>query len=152
MDTAVLRKYLHEHIPLSKAMDVDVLEAAGQRVRLSAPLEPNINHRNTVFGGSASAVAILSAWALLYVRMEEANLPARLVIQSNQMRYTRPIADDFEAVCIAPEAKRWEKFVATFERRKLARIEIASSLYCRGEEVGRLDGVFVAMGLHQPLE
>jgi len=35
-------------------------------VLLTAPLAANINHRATVFGGSASAVAILAAWTYLY--------------------------------------------------------------------------------------
>src|SRR6266540_3523639 len=56
MDLAVLQKYLHDHIPLSKAMDVEVVEATDDGVTLAAPLAPNINHRETVFGGSASAV------------------------------------------------------------------------------------------------
>lgn len=60
-----LEKYLHGHIPLSKAMEVAVVQVQPEGVILSAPLAPNINHRDTVFGGSASAVAILAAWSLL---------------------------------------------------------------------------------------
>ena len=48
-------------MPLSQAMQVTVVEASFQQVVLTAPLAPNINHRETVFGGSASAVAILAA-------------------------------------------------------------------------------------------
>ncbi|MFB3040360.1 MAG: YiiD C-terminal domain-containing protein, partial [Candidatus Poribacteria bacterium] len=69
MDLSALEEYLHEHIPLSKAIGVKVVEADSAGVTLSAPLAPNINHRETVFGGSASAVAILAAWTLLYVRL-----------------------------------------------------------------------------------
>ncbi|RYE53550.1 MAG: hypothetical protein EOP18_08925, partial [Rhizobiaceae bacterium] len=50
-------------------MQVRVVAASVERVTLSAPLAPNINHRATVFGGSASAVAILSAWSLLHLRL-----------------------------------------------------------------------------------
>ena len=52
-------------------MGVEVIEAAWNGVTLRAPLAPNINHRETVFGGSASAVAILAAWAILYVRLQQ---------------------------------------------------------------------------------
>ena len=61
MDTKSLENYLHEHIPLSKAMGVTVRSVSGEAVTLAAPLAPNINHRETVFGGSASALAILAA-------------------------------------------------------------------------------------------
>jgi len=57
-----LQDYLHEHIPISSAMGVRVVACDESGVRLTAPLYPNINHRATVFGGSASAVAILAAW------------------------------------------------------------------------------------------
>ena len=50
-----LEQYLHAHIPLSAAMGVSVVQVADEAITLSAPLEPNINHRDTVFGGSASA-------------------------------------------------------------------------------------------------
>lgn len=68
MDTKSLEKYLHEHIPLSKAMQVSVIEAGQNKVILSAPLAPNINHVGTAFGGSESTVAILAAWSLPHVR------------------------------------------------------------------------------------
>ncbi|MGE5240286.1 MAG: YiiD C-terminal domain-containing protein, partial [Bacteroidota bacterium] len=70
MDRRELERYLHEQIPLSKAMGVEVMEASGEKVELAAPFAPNINHLETVFGGSASAVAILAAWTLLHVRLE----------------------------------------------------------------------------------
>jgi thioesterase domain-containing protein len=69
MNAHDLQAYLHERIPLSRAMEVAVREAGSDGVVLYAPLAPNINHRDTVFGGSASAVAILAAWSALYVRM-----------------------------------------------------------------------------------
>jgi hypothetical protein len=54
MNNTALEQYLHEHIPLSAAMGVKVVQADPQCVVLTAPLAPNINHRDTVFGGSAS--------------------------------------------------------------------------------------------------
>jgi thioesterase domain-containing protein len=74
MDLTEIKTYLYEHIPLSKAMEVDVVDASVDKVVLRAPLAPNINHRATVFGGSASALAILAAWTLLYVRLQQESL------------------------------------------------------------------------------
>ena len=61
MNAVQLEEYLRERIPLSRAMAVEVRAADATGVELYAPLAPNINHRDTVFGGSASAVAILAA-------------------------------------------------------------------------------------------
>src|SRR5487761_2583361 len=97
MTPAELEAYLHAHIPLSRAMSVGVVSIAAERVVLSAPLGPNINHRSTVFGGSASAVAILAAWSLLHLRLTGAGMESRLVIQKNSMDYLAPITGDFTA-------------------------------------------------------
>src|ERR1700754_5153414 len=97
MTADALQRYLHGYIPLSAAMQVSVLAVDAAGVTLHAPLAPNINHRETVFGGSASAVAILAAWSLLHTRMLADGVSARLVIQSNAMDYLLPIAGDFTA-------------------------------------------------------
>lgn len=55
MDPSYLQDYFHQHIPISAAMGVEVTKAAEDGVNLRAPLQPNINRRRTVFGGSASA-------------------------------------------------------------------------------------------------
>ena len=91
MTPQALQTYLHQHIPLSQAMEVSVVEASALQVVLSAPLAPNINHRDTVFGGSASAVAILAAWSMLHLRLSAEELGSRLVIQRNTMDYLVPI-------------------------------------------------------------
>ena len=142
-----VRQYLYDHIPISKAMELDVVEATVDRVELSAPLAPNINHRSTVFGGSASALAIFSAWTLLHVRLTHQGIRCRLVIQRNNMNYDAPITDTFSAVCTLTDSDAWDRFMRMFERRKRARISAASVLYCKGKEVGNFSGDFVAMAI-----
>ena len=142
-----IEHYLHEHIPLSAAMGVRVVSASQKGVRLSAPLAPNINHRATVFGGSASALAILAAWTLLYVRLKAGGITARLVIQRNSMNYEKPMLDDFTAEARSPIDAEWEKFSKMLQRKGRARIEVVSLLECRGEKAGELHGEFVAFSL-----
>ncbi|MEO8299523.1 MAG: YiiD C-terminal domain-containing protein [Burkholderiales bacterium] len=74
-----LENYLHEHIPLSAAMQLSVIDVSAEQVVLAAPLAHNINHQDTVFGGNASAVAILAAWSMLHTKLAAAGMGARLV-------------------------------------------------------------------------
>lgn len=145
MSPAELESYLHQHIPLSKAMAVSVTQASTDAVVVTAPLEPNINHRATVFGGSASAVAILAAWSLLHLRVRDAGLTAQLVIQRNTMEYDRPINGSFSARAELAAPERWELFRKTLERRGRARIAVNSVLEFDDEVAGRLSGDFVAL-------
>jgi thioesterase domain-containing protein len=140
-----LQDYLYSHIPLSRAMAVEVSSATPQGVHLLAPLAPNINHRDTVFGGSASALAILSAWALLHVSMLNAGIQARLVIQKNTMSYDLPMPGAFSAEALAPTQEQWQRFLATLAKHKRARISVRSVLYCGEKKVGEFEGDFVAI-------
>jgi thioesterase domain-containing protein len=140
-----LGQYLHEHIPLSRAMEVSVISCTEQTVVLSAPLAPNINHRETVFGGSASAVAILAAWSLLHTRLRDADIEARLVIQRNSMNYELPIQGTFTASSLLEEPAHWASFVRLLSRKGKARIAVTARLEYDGQIVGRFTGEFVAL-------
>jgi thioesterase domain-containing protein len=148
MSPSELETYLHAHIPMSLAMQASVVRASPEAVVLSAPLAPNINHRDTVFGGSASAIAILAAWSLLHMRISAEGLASRLVIQRNTMSYEEPIAGTFTATAQAPDAQAWAQFLRVFKRKGKARITVASVLHFDGAVAGRLEGEFVALGMN----
>lgn len=141
-----LEHYLHDHIPISKAMQIAVVSVQPDSIMLSAPLAPNINHRDTVFGGSASAVAILAAWSLLHTRLTSAGISSRLVIQRNSMRYDLPISGTFTARSFITTENSWDGFIRMLTRKGRARIAVTSVLEYAGEVVGQLDGEFVALG------
>jgi thioesterase domain-containing protein len=140
-----LQAYLHDAIPLSAAMGVSVTSASADAVTLCAPLEPNINHKSTVFGGSASAVATLAAWTLLHLRLSDAAIRFHLVIQSNRMDYDLPITGAFEASSSLPHPSAWPHFLNMLARKGRARIEVQSALTYRGMVAGRFNGRFVAL-------
>ena len=139
-----LQRYLHEHIPLSAAMGVGVLQRTNDNVVLSAPLQPNINHRDSVFGGSASALAILAAWSLVHTRLEGVGIRGRLVIQRNAIEYGRPILGEFSASATLKNPKEWDTFLKTLERRGRARITVMAELMYEGSTAGMFEGEFVA--------
>lgn len=142
-----IEEYLHENIPLSREMQVHVVAAEPEFVELSGPLAPNRNHYGSVFGGSASALAILAAWTLLHVRLTDVPGDIRLVIQKNTMLYQKAILEDFSAICRFDNARVWNDFVTTLRRKKKARIKVKSILQCQGQQVGEFEGHFVALDL-----
>ena len=146
MLAAELEQYVHDRIPLSKAMEVSVVSVDVDAVVLHAPLGPNINHRETVFGGSASAVATLAAWSLLHTRLRGEGIASRLVIQRNTMEYELPIGGDFTARASFDQAQEWQRFTRMLVRKGKARIAVSSVLEHAGQVVGRFSGEFVALG------
>jgi thioesterase domain-containing protein len=144
-DTAEITDYLHRYIPVSVHMGVAVRQCDHEGLVLTAPLTPNLNHRSTVFGGSASAVAILAGWTWLHFALREVDRPCRVVIQRNTMEYDAPIEGDFTAVCSGVPAAAWEKFLGTLRRHRRARLELAVGLKFKDECVARLVGEYVAV-------
>src|SRR5688500_13552165 len=126
---AALERYLHAQMPISKAMGVRVVEADASGVRLCAPLAPNLNHRQTFFGGSAAALATLAAWALAHQRLlAEAGLDAHLVIQRSSMEYIEPAAAEVEAECRAPRQEDWDRLLRMVKRRGKGRVDLSVEL------------------------
>lgn len=143
MNELELEQYLYEHIPLSLVMQVSVIGVREDGVTLRAPLAPNINHTSTIFGGSASAVAILSAWSLVHVYMKNAGIACSIVIQRNSMAYEKPIYGSFTAHSSITEPALLALFMRTFLRRGRARISVSSLLEYESKIVGKFEGDFV---------
>lgn len=143
--TGELERFLHDHIPLARAMEVRIVVSAGDELVLSAPLEANENHHGTLFGGSASALAILAAWGWLHLRLDEEGLDPDLVIQRSRMEFLTPGRADVTARCAGVGDRAWRRFLRTYRRFGRARLELEAVLTAGEEEVARLRGAFVAL-------
>ena len=148
--TGDVERYLHEHIPISLAMGVTVARADADAVELRAPLSPNINHRSTVFGGSAISVAILAAWTLVHLWTLRLDRPDRyrVVIRRSAMAYLAPIQGDFSAIC-TPPADALERFAKTLERHRRARVDLSARIMSGEQDVGSFEGSYVAIRLDE---
>jgi len=141
---AAVEAYLHAHIPISAAMGISVTAAGLVEVTLSAPLEPNVNHRSTVFGGSCASVAILAAWTLVHLRVADSR--SRVVIQHGETDYLLPIRGPFTATCRLDDEARWERFHRTLARHGRARIGLEATVSSDGRAVATFRGTYVAIG------
>jgi len=141
-----LAHYIHEHIPLSRAMGMTVVSVEENAVVLRAPLAPNLNHQQSVFGGSAAALAILASWALLHVRLRAAGITERVVIQRNTMEYRQPILGEFTARATLEHPERWRNFTTALARKGKARVTVSAALEYLDRVAGTFTGEFVALG------
>ena len=142
LEVKELEDYLHEQIPASKLLEVGVKFCSNSEVQLVAPLAPNINHKNTVFGGSLSVLAILAGWSLVYMRLE--GIRNEIVIQESSMSYLKAANGEFYATSSYEESNKWEKFNRTFTKRGKGRIQVKSNIHCNGEIVATFQGTYVA--------
>ena len=150
MRAAELERYLHDHIPLSRALAVRVEHLGPELVRLSAPLAPNLNHRRTAFGGSVASLAILAGWSWLLARLADRSPVPRLVIQEETVEYLAPIDAEFAAACAAPPESAWRRFVRALDQRGRGRLELAAEVTSEGRLAARFRGLYVAIAVPGP--
>jgi len=144
MTPAALARFLHDHIPISRAMAVSVLRADAAEVVLEAPLAPNINVHGTMFGGSAATLGLLAAWSVLHLRLEAEGIAGQLVIQRTETDYLLPVTGPARAVARLDGAD-WDGFRHTLARRGRARLRVEAEIFYEAAVAARLAGQFVAL-------
>lgn len=131
----MLEAVLHRDIPLTRDMGIKVISWHDHSLRLHLPLEPNINHKSTLFGGSLYCGAVLAGWGWLYLRLKEAGIEdGHIVIHEGQISYPLPVKRDGEAICDAPDEATWDKFLRMYQRRGRARLALNTRIIAEGSE------------------
>ena len=142
---AKVEAYLRKHIPLSAGMDITVLQASPSRVSIEVPLPPNMNRQSTAFGGSVAALAILTGWTLVHLRLKSEGLITHTVIQSSTVHYNFPIKGTLKAVAEGVADKVWQRFTHTLARRGKGRVHVTVNLESEGEVAASFEGAYVAI-------
>ncbi|PHQ82272.1 MAG: thioesterase [Coxiella sp. (in: Bacteria)] len=140
----LLQEKMHNDIPLTQHMGVVVTDYTPGHLTLAAPLDKNINHRHTAFGGSIASLATLVGWGLVYLELYQRQIDARVVIQHGSADYLRPIDDAFTATCCIDEEAHFDRFITTLIRRHIARIKLTSHVHCHDVVAATFKGSFVA--------
>jgi len=112
-----LQKILHSEIPLTNAIGIEVGEYTGLALTLHAPLENNINHKRTAFGGSLYSVAVLSGWGLIYLLLKKHNIEGRIVIEESNTKFLKPVVSDITAKCSFESKEHYEKFIKMYKKK-----------------------------------
>ncbi len=144
-----VKNYLYESIPITKYLGVEVREYSDLSLKLFAPLENNINHRDSAFAGSISSLVILSGWTLLHLKLLEAGIDCHLVIQKSTIDFLLPAHSDFETECIIPNEDVWDVFLYMLQKKNKSRIILKSQVSSEDKIIGSHEGVYVAFDIQK---
>ena len=134
-DSRYLESILHHDIPLTQEMGLKVLDWQSGQLRLQLPLAANVNHKSTMFGGSLYCAAVLAGWGWLHLRLREAGIEdGHIVIQEGHISYPLPVTTDGIALCEAPSAAVWKKFLTMYERYGRARLTLHARIVNAGSD------------------
>jgi thioesterase domain-containing protein len=145
MSPGALGSFLHEKIPLTRAMGVGVTET-GARLVLEAPLAANVNHLGTAFGGSLHALPLLAGYAVVWTLLREASLDGHVVVKASSANYRQPVTGPIRAVCQRPAPEAVAGFLADLRRHRKARMDLTATVEgTGGKPAVEFTGTFVAM-------
>lgn len=138
-----IQELFYNMMPITRALGVAVESYDSTHLVLTAPLDRNVNHLGTAFGGSLNALAVLSGYGLLWIELQ--NTECHLVIRESAISYERPVRGELRAICVRPEAEALAAFRERFYEKGRARIALDVTIEDEGAIAARFRGTFVAL-------
>ena len=135
-------KFLHEQIPITRAMGLRVIANDENGFVVEAPVALNSNHLRTAFGGSINAVATLAAYGFLWMELNDA--AGHVVVAESSIRFLRPVRETIRATCLRPDPAGLATFRDRFAEKGKARITLRVHVTEAGETAAEFEGRFVA--------
>jgi thioesterase domain-containing protein len=146
MSAKGLEAFLLEKIPLTRAMGLHVAESNAKRLVLEAPLDRNVNHLGTAFGGSLHALPTLACYAGLWTLLREAGIDGHVVVKRSQAFYRSPVTGTLRATCARPPAALVKEFIRDLQRHRKARMDLEAVVEgVNGKPAVEFKGSFVAV-------
>lgn len=88
-----LQRKWHEEIPITRFMELTIVDCNTSMIRLSQPLSPNINVHKTMFAGSIYTLATLCGWGAVHLAMNDCSLDGSIVLSEGSIDYKKPIQE-----------------------------------------------------------
>lgn len=124
-----LKQFFLDHLPITQFMGLEVESYDGDTLILTAPLEPNINDKQTAFGGSLYNAAVMACWGMVYLKTQEKNIDCNQVVAEGSMKYIAPVSGRIRAICHAPGEEELTAFFASFDLKGRAKITLEAAIY-----------------------
>ena len=139
-----LQKKLHNEIPLTKLMNINIKEYNEKELITTAPLNININDKGTAFGGSLSTITIISSWSLCWLIAKELRFDSKnIVVIRNENSYKKPVTKDISCYTQKPSLEEIQRLKEKLETKKSASIKINSYIIEDNEVCVEFEGYYV---------
>lgn len=144
MNESEFEEFLHKNIPITKAMEIKVMELTKSRVRMLAKIEANINDKMTAFGGSINALMTICGWVMVFANIKEFDSEADIVVKKSTTNYLAPINEDFIAECELTDEEVRKEFLKWYAEHKKSRLNLKVSIKNETTTFAEYEGQYVA--------
>ena len=139
-----LQKKLHNQIPLTTLMNINIKEYNEKELITTAPLNININDKGTAFGGSLSTMTIISSWSLCWLISKELGFNSKnIVVIKNENSYKKPVTKDIVCYTQKPSQQEIATLKEKLQTKKSASIKINSIIIENNETCVEFQGYYV---------
>jgi thioesterase domain-containing protein len=152
MEHEDLQAYIYDHIPIVRQNGFAIETDDTPYATVSGHFKEHINHRNSVFGGSLSTALILASWASVRgILRREGITDGIIVIQSQSVRFEKPVMEDFVARVVPISNAGIAKFLSMYRKFGKTRIRLEAHIAHAGspsgsrENLATFEGDFVVM-------
>ncbi len=141
--------FLHEMIPLAKAMGVGVEVSDDRALTLTAPKEQNKNSLNTAFGGSLVSIATLAGYGVVWELMRtdkkspDEKTSWHIVVKESRAAYRKPVIGDLRAICERPAQAAISEFKEALARYGKAKLKLRARVVENGTTAVDVHAAFV---------
>ena len=151
MTDAELQAYLHDRIPITRAMGFTIAGSGPDRISIAVPLSLNGNHQGTAFGGSISAALTTAAWACVHIAAGTLDPDAIVVVRDGTTHYDLPLHTDFIAEAEYLSEHERHRMQQRYERSGRVKVRHNARILHDGQVAASFAGSFVILA-PQPRE
>ncbi|MEM9160368.1 MAG: YiiD C-terminal domain-containing protein [Verrucomicrobiota bacterium] len=150
-----VEEFLHQRIPLSKAMNCQVQECAKNSITLFVPKFANTVENDRFFYGGLSTLGTLNAWTLAQVALRRLDYEPDIRLLKADWKFNQEPsveATEIRSICKLPSDKEWQQCLRMLSRKAQANITLKSDILEENKRIATVTCEFQATDLdHQGL-
>ncbi|MBD5781819.1 YiiD C-terminal domain-containing protein [Pelagicoccus sp. NFK12] len=126
-----VEEFLHTRVPLSKAINCQVVEATDKALKLSAPKFVNTVTDDGFSDTSVLNLCNLASWAFLQISLQRLNYKPFTSLTQANLSKNREIdsnSGNIYATCTLPGDKEWQQFLRMLSRKARAKVSLVTTL------------------------
>ena len=113
-------------LPLQQ-MQARLLDYDGRRLRIAAPLAPNLNDKRTAFGGSMASLMTIAGWLLVSQNLTDDTTKPDVFVTETTSHFSRTVTTDMIAT-VWLAANSFEALALQMRRRGKVRVRTEAKL------------------------
>jgi thioesterase domain-containing protein len=129
MHKEFLQTFMDDKVPVTKAMEISVVQSDETGTIFKASIEANINDKGVAFGGSLFSVASLASWAVVDHLLKQHNLDAKIFVHTAESKFLASVTQDFTVICKRPEDNDIDSFFEMIKRKGRGRLTITAQIH-----------------------